>query len=427
MAAQLINDWWLSPEWSDVGPAYNSASTEQQHNADKVYSVFHALGWTDNAIAAMVGNMQLESGLDPACSYPKIGNTFATIDNQHATSYPDNAYGLVQWKGRGSTDPNNNQLVGYAMRHGSEWYEGDIQMERMTWEYQNNQKFHAQTVDGVYYTFSSFASSTGDPQQLAKVWMTCYEGTYSKLPERKSNAQYWYDYFSGGPTPPTPTDWIPGTDFSTLALAYDPAVTGHDIPYSQMDCIAFVNKVWQDIPVVSQHSYSLPGGTNTFWRENTSQYPNLVSTYNTTSPDGQNPTPVLWWKGTISECEAQFGSIPAGTLLFHQISDQGPPAIPSQYAGDGIGNFAHVGIYCGNNEVMQSGGRDSSSVPGGGVHKSVYDASAWNYAAFVVYVDCTGTGPTPPPPPPPTPWIQRNIYILLNQRKKVVKNVRKTI
>ena len=426
MAAQLINDWWLSPEWSDVGQAYNSASTEQQHNADKVYAVFHALGWTDNAIAAMVGNMQLESGLDPACSYPKIGNTFATIDNQHATSYPDNAYGLVQWKGRGSTDPNNNQLVGYAIRHGSEWYEGDIQMERMTWEYQNNQKFHAQTVDGVYYTFSSFAASTGDPQQLAKVWMTCYEGTYSKLPERKSNAQYWYEYFSGGPTPPTPDDWISGTDFSTLALAYDPAVTGQDIPYSQMDCIAFVNKVWKDIPVVSQHSYSLPGGTNTFWRENTPEYPNLVSTYNTTSPDGQNPTPVLWWKGTIAECEAQYGSIPAGALLFHQISDQGPPPIPSQYAGDGIGNFAHVGIYCGNNEVMQSGGRDSGSVPGGGVHKSVYDASAWNYCAFVVYVDCTGSGPTPPPPPPPTPWIQTHLY-LLNQRKKVLKNVWKTI
>ena len=427
MAAQLINDWWLSPEWSDVGPAYNSASSEQQHNADKVYSVFHALGWTDNAIAAMVGNMQLESGLDPACSYPKIGNTFATIDNQHATNYPDNAYGLVQWKGRGSTDPNNNQLVGYAIRHSSEWYEGNIQMERMTWEYQNNQKFHAQTVDGVYYTFSSFAASTEDPQQLAKVWMTCYEGTYSKVPERKSNAQYWYDYFSGGPTPPTPTDeWIPGTDFATLALAYDPDVTGQQIPYSQWDCIAFVNHVWRDIQVVLQNNYNLPSGTNTLWRENTPDYPSLVLTYNTTSPDGQNPTPVLWYKDTISNCISQYGDIPTGALLFHQVSDQGPPAIPSQYAGDGIGNFVHVGIYCGNNEVMQSGCRDSASVPGGGVHKSTYDSSAWNYVAFVVYVDCTGTGPTPPPPPP-VPWIQRNIYILCLQRKKVLKNVWKII
>jgi hypothetical protein len=76
---------------------------------------------------------------------------------------------------------------------------------------------------------------------------------------------------------------------------------------------------------------------------------------------------------------------------------------------------------------MQSGGRDSSSVPGGGVHRSVYDSSAWNYVAFVVYVDCIGGGPTPPEPPvPPTPWIIRHLF-LLNQRKKVIKNVRKTI
>ena len=433
MAAQLINDWWLSPEWSDVGPAYNSASTEQQHNADKVYSVFHALGWTDNAISAMVGNMQLESGLDPACSYPKIGNTFATIDNQHATSYPDNAYGLVQWKGRGSVDPANNQLVGYAMRHDSEWYEGDIQMERMTWEYQNNQKFHAQTVDGVYYTFSSFAASTGDPQQLAKVWMTCYEGTYSKLPERKSNAQYWYDYFSSGPTPPTPDDWISGTNFSALAEAYDPDITGVQIPYTQMDCYQFVQTVWRDIDAVSNTdklcnpvSQWGTSGTNTLWRQNVSPYPTW--TFNTTSPDNQNPTPVLWWKGTISDCIAEYGEIPAGALLFHQIGEDDNPRIPNYYRGDGIGNFAHVGIYIGNSEVMQSGGRDSSSVPGGGVHRSAYDSSAWNYVAFVVYVDCTGGGPTPPPPPPPPaikPAVMDTILAyVVNNKKDVRKNVK---
>jgi hypothetical protein len=71
---------------------------------------------------------------------------------------------------------------------------------------------------------------------------------------------------------------------------------------------------------------------------------------------------------------------------------------------------------------MQSGGRDSGSVPGGGVHRSVYDATAWNYVAFVVYVDCTGTEP---PPPPPTPWIQEHLYLLINNRKKVLKNVKR--
>ena len=103
--------------------------------------------------------------------------------------------------------------------------------------------------------------------------------------------------------------------------------------------------------------------------------------------------------------------------MFHQISEEGPPAIPSQYAGDGIGNFAHVGIYVGNNKVMQSGGRDSASIPGGGVHLSDYDASAWNYVAFLVYVDCSAGGEPEPPELPG--WL-----FMLFRRKKELKNVK---
>ena len=426
MSAELYNGWYVSPTWSDVGPSYGSQSAYQQHNADLVYATLHSLGWTTQAIAAVVGNMQIESGLDPACSYPRIGNTMATIGNTYASNHPDNAYGLVQWKGRGSVDPANNQLVGYAIRHDAEWYDGDIQMARLTWEYQNSQKFHAQTVDGVYYTFASFASSTASPTVLAKAWMVCYEGTYSMLTQRQQNSEAWFTYFDG--EPPGPSDeWISGDDFSTLAVAYDPDITGVQIPYSQMDCIGYVNTVWKDIPVVSANNWSLPGGTNTFWRMNTPEYPNLVRTYNTTSPDGQTPTPVLWWKGTVSDCISEYGDIPAGALLFHQISDAGPPAIPAQYAGDGIGNFAHVGIYIGNNEVMQSGGKDSGNIPGGGVHRSVYDSTAWNYVAFVVWVDPTGYVPPPPPPPPP-PSLPDWFYLwYTSKRKDVKKNVKRTI
>ena len=414
MAATLYNGWYISPYWSDLGASYGSYSAEQKYNADKVYAVLHGLGWTDNAIAAAVGNMQVESGLDPACAYPMIGNTIAAIDNTSASSHPDNAYGLVQWKGRGSTDPNNNQLVGYAIRYGYEWYDGEIQMQRMTWEYQNNQKFHAQTVDGVYYTYSSFASSTASASVLAKAWMVCYEGTYSVLSNRQTNADFWYDYFTGG-QPPQPTgDWISGGDYAALALSYDPAVTGIDIPYSTLDCIGFVNKVWRDIPVVALNGWNLTNGTNSIWRS--------TRTFNTTSPDQQNPTPELWYKDTIGNCTLLYGGIPTGALLFHQIDEEGPPAIPPQYAGDGIGNFVHVGIYCGNDTVMQSGGRDSATVPGGGVHKSAYDPSAWTHVAFVVYVDCTGS--TPPIPPQPTLPIYYYIWYT-NAQKGVKKRVRK--
>lgn len=431
MSAELYNGWYVSANQYDVGPSSGTPSTYQKHNVDKIYAVFHALGWTDNAIAGMLGNMMYESCIDSACAYPSIGNTLANIGNSQASNYPDNAYGLVQWKGRGSVDPSNNQLVGYAIRYGYQWYDGDIQMNRLTWEYQEPAKFHPETVDGVYYTFASYASSTSSPSTLAKAWMVCYEGTYSVLSTRQANAETWYNYISGGPTPPTPDDWISGTAFSTLAVAYDPDVTGVPIPYTSLDCFGYVQKVWRDITavgptgyLVKQNTPPLQNGTNSLWRENVSPYPTY--TFNTTSPDNQNPCPVLWYKDTIANCITAYGEIPAGTLLFHQISESGPPAIPPQYAGDGIGNFAHVGIYIGNNEVMQSGGRDGSTNPfwQGGVHRSAYDSSAWNYAAFVVYVDPTGSGPGPEPPTPSFPdWL----LMWYTNKRKVIKNVKRYV
>lgn len=390
MAAELYNGWYVSAEWSDIGPSTGSYSTYQEHNATLLHDWAIGQGWTENAAAAMIGNIQVESGIDPACSYPKIGNSLSTIGNTYASNYPDNAYGLVQWKGRGSTDPNNNQLVGYAIRYGYQWYDGEIQLQRLTWEYTNSQKFHPQTVDGVYYTFASFAASTATPETLAKVWMVCYEGTYSVLSNRQNNARTWYNYFAG--QPPVPTDWISGEDFATIALSYD----GQYIPYDQCDCLDFINLVWHNIPAVdSSIDLGRIGGrygTNTLWRS--------TRTFNTTDPYNQNPTNELWVKDDLGTIQALFGgSLPAGCLLFHQISEAGPPPIPSYYAGDGIGNFAHVGIYCGNNEVMQSGGQDAGSIPGGGVHKSTFDITAWNYAAFCVYVDPTQQPPTPPEPP----------------------------
>ena len=155
MAAELYNGWYISANQYDVGPSSGTPTSYQESNVDIIHSIFSNEGWTVNAIAGMVGNMMYESCIDPACAYPSIGSTLAGIDNTVASQHPDNAYGLVQWKGRGSTDPSNNQLVGYAIRHNYEWYDGEVQMNRLVWEYNEPAKFHPQTVDGVYYTESS--------------------------------------------------------------------------------------------------------------------------------------------------------------------------------------------------------------------------------------------------------------------------------
>lgn len=444
MQATLVNDWWMTTNQGGTMGTTNTSgiTSKQQHNATKVYNYFSALGWSLSAIAGMIGNMQLESWLSPALvegthrsQLPNSAADLSDVPNSVALEHYNHndhsasgyGLGLVQWDGYTSTAPAGHKLVSFAIRYNLNWYDGDTQLFRIKREQETNIQWSAATVNGIYWTWSNFPTNTQTPETSAKIWRICYEVAAAGTDQtRQENARYWYDYFSSQPpTPPTPDDWISGTDFSTLAVAYDPDITGVQIPYSQMDCITYVQTVWRDIQAVSSSdTLCSPLGTNTLWRTNTNQYPNLVKTFNTTSPDNQNPCPVLWYKDTISNCISAYGEIPAGTLLLHQISESGPPAIPAQYAGDGVGNFAHIGIYIGNNEVMQSGGRDSGSVPGGGVHRSTYDSSAWNYAAFVVYVDPTGSGPTPPTPTPTFPeWL----LLWYTNKRKVIKNVKRYV
>ena len=422
MQATLINDWYITTDTGgSMGTTDTSGITAKQiHNATKVYNYLSNLGWSLSAIAGVLGNMQVESWLSPGLiqgthrsQLPNSAADLSDVPNSVMINFYGNSgygVGLVQWDGYTSTAPAGQKLVSFAERYGLNWYEGDTQMFRIEREQATNIQWSGATVNGTYWTWANFPTNTETPEVSAKIWRICYEVAASGTDARRqANARYWYDYFEGV-QPPT-DDWISGSTFAGYALSYN----GQYLPYSQYDCIGFVNLVWRDIAVVANNNYNLPSGTNTLWRENTPQYPNLVKTYNTTSPDNQNPTPVLWYKDTISNCISQFGEIPTGALLFHQIGDDDNPQIPSQYRGDGIGNFVHVGIYVGNGQVMQSGGRDSGNIPGGGVHLSSYDSSAWNYVAFVCYVDCTGGSPEPPGPTPPT--FDRKI--LLYARKKV--------
>lgn len=438
-APVLYNDWWVYLRYS-MGSTHLNPSDKQIHNAEKIYAGLISQGYTIQSACAIIGNMQTESGLSPGAldrhlsSLPSNGEHLAELPNSVMINYcsqNDSGYGtgLIQWDSYTTTAPAGNTLVSFATRYNYEWYDGDCQLFRLQREFETDSQYHYWYANNHNppVTWAEFKSWTGSVSEATDIFRQCRErssGDPTGNQNRRDNAQYWYDYFSSGPTPPTPDDWISGTDFSNLALAYDPDITGQDIPYSTWDCIQFVQAVWRDIQAVSaSDTLCSPLGTNTLWRTNTSQYPNLVKTFNTTSPDNQNPTPVLWYKDSISNCIAQYGEIPAGALLLHQIGEDDNPQIPSRYRGDGIGNFAHIGIYCGNNTVMQSGGRDSGSVPGGGVHRSVYDSSAWNYVAFVVYVDPTGS-PGPGPGPEPGPTIRQWLYLwYTNNRKELSRNV----
>ena len=123
------------------------------------------------------------------------------------------------------------------------------------------------------------------------------------------------------------------------------------IPYSKLDCQAFVEQVLADCGI----DYNWRG-SNDMWR--TAGY----------------------WKGTIDECKAQFGSIPLGAWLF-TIKHDGKEN--KALYKDGV-NAAHVGIYTGS-------GLGAIHSTTGGVQECKFpDAKRWTHCLLCKYIDYNG-------------------------------------
>lgn len=166
---------------------------QRAQNVDIIAGYFLNQGgrsWTPNAIAAMLGNMQAESYINPG---------------QWQHGFPVESpsslcgYGLVQWTPwwQKIAPWTNNNLQDY-----------DAQLSRIQYEVINNIQWE-QDRPGVHYdeTFSDFTQSTATIDYLTRCFFWCYEyGTWSD--DRITWANYWYIYITNNP-PPAPTPISP--------------------------------------------------------------------------------------------------------------------------------------------------------------------------------------------------------------------------
>lgn len=148
------------------------------------------------------------------------------------------------------------------------------------------------------------------------------------------------------------------------------------VPYSEMDCQAFVEKCLADCGLKKD----LPG-SNAWYREVLSH----------------------GWVGTPEECVSMYGKVPPGAFLFILEHDGKEPA---QYQGDGIGNASHIGICTGT----QGAGAIHSSSSRGCVAESKFKGKTipnggWNRVGLWDEVDYNGATPAPEPTPEPEPEI----------------------
>lgn len=157
--------------------------SQMEINALYIYSWCADHGWSINAAAALLGNMQAESTLNPGCwQSHQIGNM-------------SGGYGLTQWTPAskyidwvtGDASEIDNQLarIQYEIDYGGQWY----------------------STDAYPLTFKEFTVSTESVSYLASAFLKNYERAGVEVEEkRQANAAAWYEYITGEePSEPNPT------------------------------------------------------------------------------------------------------------------------------------------------------------------------------------------------------------------------------
>lgn len=200
---------------NDFNSSVALSQTQMEVNATYIYSYLTDKGWSVNAIAGILGNMQHESALNPG-----------RWEGNNVGSGP--GYGLTQWT------PFSKYTDWCSSKGYSDPSEMDNNLARIIWELENNEQYYA--TSGYPESFSTFSKSDKSPYYLACAFAWNYErsavviwGANSKAEadtlteaqkeanrealrqKRGSSAENWYKYITGEtPTPPDPD--TPGGD-----------------------------------------------------------------------------------------------------------------------------------------------------------------------------------------------------------------------
>lgn len=170
--------------------------SEMENNANIIIAYYRSIGVNDITIAALLGNMQAESTLNPILN--EVGGS---------------GYGLVQWTPQ-SVLINHASALGY-----SNYSSGDTQLKVIiaeikgesgtnewysTQAFINNYKNSGATDDMVGITGQQFLSNSMNwsADKLAVLFMTCYERPSTNpatnhYTQRKQNALNWLQFMGG--------------------------------------------------------------------------------------------------------------------------------------------------------------------------------------------------------------------------------------
>lgn len=206
--------------------------SQMQGNALEVYNFFSARGWTLNAIAGMLGNMERESNINPglwqSLDYGNYSGGYGLVQWTPATNYTDWAAA----NGYSITDPKGQMIWIDTMTASSgQWI--------ATSEYN--------------LSFSAFKTSTQSPEWLASAFLKNFERAGVEAEdERRSDARKWYNYLAQNGSSQVIEDAVEWA----IGIANDNS-HGYDQTNRwgpDYDCSSLVIQAWQNagVPVKTQ-------------------------------------------------------------------------------------------------------------------------------------------------------------------------------
>lgn len=193
--------------------------SEQQLNARYIWQYLGSKrdnkeGWSLNAVAALLGNMQAESSINPgryeAYTYnessslwlgpnPTQSEIIAWLEKYKNAKGRYPGFGLTQWTSTGATSWSQHKLVSWCSNNNLDPADIDSQLKRIEWEAENGQQWYGFEQDRKDYpiSFKEFTTSTEEPEWLAAAFLLRYEipgNRYDYIKARGENARRWYDF-----------------------------------------------------------------------------------------------------------------------------------------------------------------------------------------------------------------------------------------
>ena len=187
------------------GESSGLSNAEMEVNALYIYSYLYDKGWSPEAIAGVLGNMENESALNPGrWQSDDVGNT-------------SGGFGLVQWTPA-------TRHISWCDALGIEPGAMDSNLYHLNWEIHDGEDYYS--TSGYPMSYEEFTKSTESPYYLACAFAWNYERSWVVLYGTEAEKEYlrqlrggdaekWYKFITGKePIPPDP-DFPGGTGTGT--------------------------------------------------------------------------------------------------------------------------------------------------------------------------------------------------------------------